>query len=95
MSSSQDIAVSFSQLPTFVREHQTVKSKLSQRKKEQLSTWRLQKNLNNTLKELQKDSSQEAYDERVMILAAAICPRYGVPQLDETRYVIEAAKKLK
>ena len=95
MSSSQDIAVSFSQLPTFVREHQTVKSKLSQRKKEQLSTWRLQENLNNTLKELQKDSSQEAYDERVMILAAAICPRYGVPQLDETRYVIEAAKKLK
>ena len=46
------------------------------------------------LKELQKDSSQEAYNQRIQIAAAVNDPRYGMPELEETRYVIEAAKKL-
>ena len=29
-----------------------------------------------------------------MLVASVICPRYGVPEIDETQNVIEAAKQL-
>ena len=59
-----------------------------------MSGWRVLKSINAVLKELQKDSSQEAYNQRIQIAAAVNDPRYGMPELEETRYVIEAAKKL-
>merc|ERR1711954_145101 len=90
-SSSQDIAVSYSQLLQFVQYNDYVDKKLSHRNKKQLSSWRILKNLNNNLKELQKDNSRETFDQRVMIVASVMCPRYGVPNVDETRTVIEAA----
>ena len=46
------------------------------------------------LRELQKDSSQVAFNQRVQLVAAVIDPRYGVPEIEETKYVIDAAKKL-
>ena len=93
--SSQEIAISYSQLPEFVKEHKYTKEKLSHRDKQQLSDWRVLKNVNDTLKELQNDPSEEAYKQRCIILASATCPRYGVPQVQETRRVIEEAKQLK
>ena len=61
----------------------------------QLSEWRMLKNTNDVLKELQKNSSEVVFRQRVMIAAAAICPRYGDPGLSETRRVLEEAKSLK
>ena len=53
------------------------------------------KNVNDVLKELQKDKSEEAYRQRVIIAAAATCSRYGDPGLAETRRVMEVAKIVK
>ena len=92
---SQDIANSMSQLPNFIQNHAKVKDKLSHRSRMELSSWRVLKNLNETCKELQKDGSKEAYEHRVMLTASVTCPRYGVPAIEETRNVIDAAKKLK
>ena len=78
-----------------MKEHQYTKEKLSHRDKQQLSDWRVLKNINDTLKKLQNDPSEEAYKQRCIILASATCPRYGVPQVQETRRVIEEAKQLK
>ena len=60
-----------------------------------MSNMRVLKNINETCKELQKNTSREAYDQRIVLVAAVTCPRYGVPDIDEMRHVIEAAKKLK
>ena len=92
---SQDIANSISQLPDFIQHHVKVQDKLNKRSKVELSNWRVLKNIKETCKELQKDTSVEAYEQRVMLVASVTCPRYGVPDVDETRRVIEEAKKLK
>ena len=86
--------MSYSQLPDFVKDSSYVDKKLSHLKKKQLSSWRVLKNINGILKELQKNNSKEAFNQRVMLVSSVICPRYGVPEIDETRNVIEAAKKL-
>ena len=95
MSSSQDIATCLSQLPKWVQNHKYVNQKLNHRTKEELSSFRILKNLNETCKELKNNPSQKAFEQRVMIVASVICPRYGVPQIHETQEVIEAAWKLK
>ena len=94
-SSSQDVATSFTQLPGFVKDHKYVHEKLSHRSKEEMSSWRILKNINDVCKELRKDPSQEAFQQRVVLTASVICPRYGVPKIDETESVINAAKKVK
>ena len=93
--SSQDIAVNYSQLPEFARDHKYTAEKLKHRDKLQLANWRILKNVNDMLRDLQKDQSEEAYKQRVMLVASVICTRYGVPQVEETRNVIEEAKRLK
>ena len=60
-SNSQDIAMGYSQLPSFAQNHPKLDSRLKNRKKEQLSTWRVTKRVNDTLKVLQYDDSQESY----------------------------------
>ena len=94
-SSSQEVAEIYSQLPEFVREHEYTKQRLNSHEKEQLSNWRLLKNINDTLKELQKDNSTESYKQRVMIVASAYDPRYGLPKIEETRNVIDKARDLR
>ena len=93
-SSSQEIASAYSQLPDFVKNDPYIDKKLSHRKNKQLSSWRAMKNMNKALKELQNVNTKEAYDQRVMLLASVICPIYGVPEVEETQNVIEAAKQL-
>ena len=92
---SQDIANSMSQLPNFIQNNMHMKDWLNKRSKVEMSNMRVLKNINETCKELQKNTSREAYENRVVLVAAVTCPRYGVPDIDETRNVIEAAKKLK
>ena len=92
---SQDIVNSLSQLPDFIQHDAKLQNKLNKRTKVELSNWRVLKNLKETCKELQKDTSEEAYEHRIMLVASVICPRYGVPDIEETRRVIEEAKKLK
>ena len=94
-SSSQDLASSYSQLPEFVRESKAFKTKMSKRTQQQLSNWRILKNVNDTLKELQKNKSEVAYNQRVQLVAAVFCPRYGVPAVEETRSMIEAGKVMR
>ena len=92
---SKEVAITLSQLPEFVKSHNAIKKRFSQRDKMQLSEWRMLKNTNDVLKELQKNTSEVAYRQRVLIAAAALCPRYGDPGLSETRRVLEEAKSLK
>ena len=68
---------------------------MSKRTQQQLSNWRILKNVNDTLKELQKNKSEVAYNQRVQLVAAVCCPRYGVPAVEETRSVIEAGKVMR
>ena len=93
--SSQEIASSHSQLPKWVQSHKYIREKFSHRTKEELSNFRILKNLNETCRELKNNPSKAAFDQRVMIVASVICPRYGVPGIDETKDVIAAAKNLK
>ena len=67
----------------------------SKRSKVELSNMRVLKNINEMCKELQKTPSREAYEHRVTLVAGVICPRYGVPDIEETKNVITAAKKLR
>ena len=69
--------------------------KISEKGKEKLSEWRILKNVNEMLTELQKDPSDEAYRQRIMLTAAVLCLRYGDPVVADTRYVREEAIKLK
>ena len=92
--SSQGVAIQMSQYPEFTKSHQYIHEKLSHRSRTELSSWRVLKNVNDMLRELKKDPSLEAYNHRVMLTASTICPRYGVPNIDESRNVIDAAKKL-
>jgi tyrosyl-tRNA synthetase len=78
-----------------VQSDKYINQKLKHRTKEELSSFRILKNLNETCKELKNNPSQKAFEQRVMIVASVNCPRYGVPQIHETQEVIEAAKKLK
>ena len=94
-SSSQDVALQLSQFPEFAKNHKYIHEKLSHRSKTELSNWRALKNMKETLKELQNDSSREAFNHRVMLVASVICPRFGVPDIGETKNVIAAAKELK
>ena len=91
---SQEVAVNYSQLPEFVKSNPYIDKKLDHHKKKQLSDWRVMKSLNGSLNKLQQNHSQEAYNQRVQLVASVICPRYGVPQVDETQSVIAAAKAL-
>ena len=93
--SLQDRALNYSQLPEFLKESKLIKSKMNRRTQQQLSDWRIVKNINDTLRELQKEGTEEAYFQRVMIVAASSCPRYGAPSVEETRLVIEAAKVMR
>ena len=93
--SSQDIANSLSQLPNFIQNDKHMKDWESKRSKVELSNMRVLKNINETCKELQKTPSREAYEHRIILTASVICPRYGVPDIEETQNVIAAAKKLK
>ena len=52
-------------------------------------------NIAETCRELRRDATQAAFDQRVMLVASIICLSYGVPDIDETRDVIEAAKNFK
>ena len=94
-SSSQEIVCGFTQLPSFVKEHDYLKQKLNHKTREEMSTLRILKNVEDVCKELRKDPSQEAFNQRVLLVASIICPRYGVPKIDETDNVIRAAKKVK
>ena len=58
---SQEVAITLSQLLKFVKSHDSIKKRFSQRDKMQLSEWRMLKNTNDVLKELQKNSSEVAY----------------------------------
>ena len=95
VSSSQEIVCGFTQLPSFVKEHQYLQEKLSHKSKEEMSSLRALKNLEGVCNDLKKDPSQEAYNLRVILTSSIICPRYGVPKIDETDSVIRAAKKVK
>ena len=53
------------------------------------------KNLEDVCTELKQDPSQEAYNLRVILTSSIICPRYGVPKINETDSVVRAAKKVK
>ena len=92
---SQKIAESYSQLPTFVTGHEYVDKKLKSKTKQQLSSWRILKNINETLRELKKNPSDEAYSQQVIITASAMCSRYGDPGLEDTRRVLEEARAVK
>ena len=92
---SQDIANSMSQLPNFIQSNMKMKDWVNKRSKVEMSNLRVLKTLNETCKELQKNASREAYEQRIALVAGVTCPRYGVPDIDETQNVIAAAKKLK
>ena len=93
---SQEIAASHSQLPNWVQTHQYLKEKFKHRSKEELAKFRVIKNINETCKELRNNSSKDSFNQRAMIIASVICPRYGVPEgIEETRMVIDRAKEMK
>ena len=94
-SSSQEVALTLSQLPNFIQNHEYIHKKLGRRTNEELSSIRVVKNLNEVFETLQMDNSSKAFDQRVMLAAAVIDPRYGPPKINETRNVLEKAKAVK
>ena len=92
---SQEVASSHTQLPKWVQNHKYLKQKFSHRTRLELANYRALKNLKETCRELRNNPSKEAFDLRTVLVASVICTRYGVPDVDETRDVIEAAKRMK
>ena len=93
--SSQDILDQMTQIPRYIRDHEALQTKIKHLSKTEMSERRIVKNLRETLSELRKDSSREAFNDRVKIVASVVDHRYGEPDLGETRNVYEAAIKLK
>ena len=68
-SSSQDIVCGFTQLPSFVKEHRYLKEKLNHKSNADKSTLRILKNIEGVCKELRNNPSQEAFQQRVVLVA--------------------------
>ena len=95
LTSSQDILEQLTQLPKYIREDELLQQRLCHLTKQEKSAKRCLKNLIETLQELRKDSSVNAFEQRVAIVASVIDHRFGCPDLGETYNVMKAAKNLK
>ena len=93
--SSQDILNIFSQTPIYVTSSELYKKRLEHLPKHERSERRVLKNINETLSLLQQSGTSESLNHRKIITSAVYDPRFGYPQLCETRTIKTASKEIK
>lgn len=91
---SQDVCEVLSQLPSYVTNSDIWKNRFNL-SDQQKSQKRMLKNINITFNLLKESSTPASMEQRKVLAAALYDPKFGYPNIDETRTVKNAGKALK
>jgi hypothetical protein len=93
--SSQDVFNIYSQIPEYITNSDSFKSKIDHLPNQVRSEKRVLKNINETLNLLKEAGTSEALEQRKIIVGAIYDSRFGFPKLSETKRVLKESKQCK